>query len=86
MTGPLNRDLSVDVDAIRKWGAAVVLTLVEQHELELLQVPELGAMVRSRGMEWIHLPIRDASVPSGLFESEWQNSGEFIRSLFAQQV
>jgi hypothetical protein len=42
MTGPWNWDLSVDVDAIRKWGAAVVLRLVEQHELELLQRPELA--------------------------------------------
>ena len=80
-SGPWNRDLPVDVEAIKKWGAAVVVTLVTQHELELLQVPELGTTVRARGMEWFHLPVRDVSVPSAWFESEWQNSGEFIRSL-----
>ena len=81
MSGPWDRDLSLDVEAIKKWGATVVLTLVEQHELELLEVAELGTMVRDSGMEWIHLPIRDVSVPSALFESEWRSSGEFIRSL-----
>jgi hypothetical protein len=45
-SGPWNRDLSVDVEAIKKWGAAVVVTLVEQHELETLQA-ELGELVHS---------------------------------------
>jgi ADP-ribosyl-[dinitrogen reductase] hydrolase len=84
-SGPWNRDLSVDVEAIKRWGAAVVVTLVEQHELETLQVTELGELVHSKGMDWLHLPIRDVSVPSASFESEWRRSGEFIRSLLRNQ-
>ena len=80
-TGAWHRDLFVDLDAIKKWGAALVVTLVEQHELENLEVPELGAMVRSQGMEWLHLPIRDLSIPSASFETEWRRQGEYIRSL-----
>ena len=80
-TGAWHRDLSVDLDAIKKWGAVLVVTLVEQHELEHLEVPELGAMVRSQGMEWLHLPIQDLSIPSASFEAEWRRQGESIRSL-----
>lgn len=50
MTGVWARDLSADLDVIASWGARLVLTLVEQHELEALQVPHLGSSVRSRGI------------------------------------
>jgi hypothetical protein len=32
-TGAWKRDLGLDLDEIKKWGASVVLTLVEQQEL-----------------------------------------------------
>jgi hypothetical protein len=34
-----DRDLDIDVDAVRKWGAEIVVSLVEQHEIEFLDVP-----------------------------------------------
>ena len=85
MTGAWHRDLSIDLDTIKKWGATLVLTLVEDSELERLQVPTLGAMVRSQGMEWLHLSIRDHSVPSKSFETKWERSGEYVRSLLRNQ-
>lgn len=66
------RDLDVDLDIIERWGARVVLTLVEAFELEALQVAGLGETVRSRGMRWLHLPIVDGSVPSPAFERQWR--------------
>lgn len=83
--GPWDRDLSIDLDAITKWGATLILTLVEQHELEYLEVSKLGSMIRSRGMQWLHLPIKDVSVPSSTFETQWRESGEYIRSLLRNQ-
>ena len=80
-TGAWHRDLSIDLDAIKDWGATLVVTLVEQHELENLEVPELGKMVHSLGMEWLHLPITDLAIPSSSFETEWRRHGEYIRSL-----
>ena len=38
-TGYWDRDLAVDLDAIRDWGAAAVVTLLEQKELSLLSSP-----------------------------------------------
>lgn len=66
------RDLDADLDVIHKWGARVVVTLVEGFELEALQVAALGQAVASRGMRWLHLPIVDVGVPSSAFERAWR--------------
>lgn len=66
------RDLDADLDVIARWGAQVVLTLVEHFELEALEVAALGERVRSRGMRWLHLPIVDVGVPSADFERQWR--------------
>ncbi len=80
-TGAWARDLATDLDAIAEWGAKLVLTLVEAHELEELKVPELGAGVTARGMLWRHLPIADYSVPKEGFELAWQVQGREIRAM-----
>ncbi len=71
MTGAWDRDLDTDLLAIRDWGASLLVTLVEDHELELLGVPDLGQRARGNGMDWLHLPIVDVSVPSTRFEDDW---------------
>lgn len=80
-TGAWARDLGADLDAIAAWGARLVLTLVEEAELVTLKVPDLGAAVRARGMDWRHLPIADYSVPGAAFETAWQGDGRDIRAL-----
>jgi ADP-ribosyl-[dinitrogen reductase] hydrolase len=79
LTGPWARDLSLDLDAVADWNAAVVVTLVEPDELERLKVPALGEAVRARHMEWLHLPIRDRGVPGEDFEAAWVEVGERLR-------
>jgi predicted lactoylglutathione lyase len=40
-----NRDLAQDLAAIRAWGAAAIVTLIEDHEFDLLSLqglPETG--------------------------------------------
>ena len=79
MSGSWNRDLGADLDAIRDWGAVAVVTLVEDRELTVLQVPELGAEVRARHMDWLHLPITNISVPGEPFERQWDRAGAGLR-------
>jgi ADP-ribosyl-[dinitrogen reductase] hydrolase len=79
-TGVWARDLCTDVDAIARWGAVAVVTLVEQHELDSLSVQALGQEVEARHMEWLHLPIRDVSTPGPDFERAWGNAGEGLRA------
>lgn len=83
MSGAWDRDLGLDVEAIRAWGASAVVTLVEDHELELLRVPALGKAVRERHMAWLHLPIRDVSVPTQKFEVQWAQVGPGLRHRLA---
>src|SRR5690348_12060025 len=70
-TGSWQRDLDMDVDAIARWGAAAVVTLVEDHELSTLKVEALGEAVADRHMTWVHLPIVDVSAPCQRFERAW---------------
>jgi len=81
LSGPWDRDLATDLDAIRDWGAAAVVTLIERHEFDLLQVNELGEGVVARQMKWFHLPIRDVSIPDNTFETEWISAGEALQNL-----
>ena len=69
--GHWSRDLATDVTALRDWGADVVVTLVEDHELELLKVPQLGDAVQEAGMAWRHAPIPDMHAPDERFEALW---------------
>src|SRR5882757_4075523 len=72
MTGESNRDLVLDLDTVRDWGAAAVITLLEPKELILLRVERLGEEVSRRNMLWFHLPISS----TGQFrESDLSSSG-----------
>jgi protein-tyrosine phosphatase len=68
---PWARDLDTDLRALREWGAGLVVTLIEPHEFDLLQVPDLSDRVVAHGISWAHLPIQDMNVPAGPFLSGW---------------
>ena len=80
MSGAWERDLDTDLDAIQHWGATAVVTLIEEHEFDLLSVRDLPGKVRDRHMEWWHLPVRDGkSPPARGFENSWEVAGEALR-------
>ena len=78
---PWRRDLSTDLDVIFALKARVVVTFLERHEFELLRIPKLGEEIRRRGLEWLHLPIRDVSVPDEIFEKAWPGHSFALRSM-----
>src|SRR5215467_68056 len=86
MSGYWDRDLSLDLDTVRDWGAAAVITLLEQKELSLLRVERLGEEVLRRKMRWFHLPIVDVSVPDERFEQEWGLAGEELRAMLRRRL
>lgn len=65
-------DLDTDIAAIRAWGAASVVTLQPQEELEWLGIGHLGLAMRTAGLEWHHLPILDLRAPEARFEAAWE--------------
>ena len=86
MSGVWDRDLALDLDTIRDWGAAAVVTLLEPKELTLLRVERLGEEVLRRNMLWFHLPIVDVSIPDERFEQEWNIAGEELRSILRRRL
>lgn len=83
LSGSWARDLAADLDVIRSWGAAAVVSLIEEQEMVDLGVAELGTAVSERHMAWYGLPIRDVSVPDGAFEAAWDKAGRELRWLLA---
>jgi ADP-ribosyl-[dinitrogen reductase] hydrolase len=75
MSGAWDRDLGVDLDAIKRWGASTVITLIEPHEIKALKVEGIGADTAKRGMEWLHMPITDVSIPDHRFQAAWKLDG-----------
>lgn len=78
-SGPWDRDLNQDLEAIAKAGYSVLVTLVQKHELVLLEVPDLGERANAAGLDWFHLPIEDMWIPDELFESNWITEGAELR-------
>ena len=80
MSGSWDRDLGLDLDAIKAFGASALVTLIEDHEIETLGVPAIGEETVLRHMDWLHLPIADVSVPGQDFEEAWQVHGPGLRA------
>ena len=81
--GKRARDLGLDLDQVRDAGCSAVLTLVQDHELELLDVVDMGARVAERGMAWLHCPIPDFGPPGNAFESAWVDAGAQARGILS---
>ncbi len=79
MSGPVDRDLPTDLDAIRDWGVTAMVSLITDEEIDYLGVSDLEKEVRDRHMEWWHAPIPDEQPPDPAFEREWAVAGEAIR-------
>jgi len=82
LSGPWDRDLDTDLEAIRVWGAEVLVCLVEDFELEFLHVPDLPDKAMALGIRWYHLPIVDLCAPDEDFEVAWERAGEELRGIF----
>ena len=85
-SGRWDRDLTVDLAAIRDFGAKALVTLMESQEFDGLQVSltELADRAKEFGLEWHHLPIRDVSIPGERFENQWTYSGLRLRTMLAR--
>jgi len=57
-----------------------VVTLVEPHERAAWQVPDLGAEVERRHMDWLYLPNPDGHPPGHAFEAAWETAGDGLRA------
>ncbi|MCY4355055.1 MAG: ADP-ribosylglycohydrolase family protein [Truepera sp.] len=79
ISGAWARDLDTDLDAIQRWGATAVVSLITDEEIDHLSVRDLPKGVRDRHLEWWHAPIPDGRPPGPEFEAAWAVAGEAIR-------
>ena len=79
LTGAWARDLDLDLDRIRDWGATAVVSLITDQEIDHLGIRDLPKAVADRHMEWWHLPIEDGQPPGSDFEDAWAAAGDAMR-------
>lgn len=84
MTGTWQRDLDLDLNAIVRWGATHLLTLVERWELSDLGVAHLPEAASMRGLQWHHFPIIDGTVPGAASEERWAALSAILLSALAR--
>ena len=62
-----NRDLQLDLDRLRAfYGVDVLISLIEDDEIEQLQITDLVAQGSNRRIAVIRSPIKDGDIPSRL--------------------
>jgi len=64
--GHYDRDLPTDLAAIHATGGRVLVTLMEQHELQRFQIATLRKDAESLGIRSIWFPVRDVDVPTSM--------------------
>lgn len=60
-----------DLDLLRDWGAAVVLSLTQGDEMAKPGAARLGSDLQALGCRWLHFPIPDFGVPSQHLMTSW---------------
>jgi ADP-ribosyl-[dinitrogen reductase] hydrolase len=78
-SGPVYRSLHRDLDAIRDWGASLVITLMPMHELYHCRIDNLPGQVRRRGMLHWHIPIEDVQTPDRVIDLIWPLYSSTVR-------
>jgi protein-tyrosine phosphatase len=64
-----DRSLEQDLDRLRnEYQTDVLISLIESHEFEAVQIPDLIAQAQAREMQTIWFPIPDMSVPNSMDE------------------
>ena len=67
-----SESLMDDVQAIKGWGASVIITLMEDAELQRLGIRDLGRSIVNLNMIWLHLPLHNLGLPEEQFNEKWR--------------
>jgi len=77
-------DLTGAVEALRRWPATAVVSLMEGYEFERLGLGDLPGLLRQRVPLWMHLPIRDGDVPTPDWLERWRLARLVIAGLLVE--
>ncbi|MGB2052826.1 MAG: dual specificity protein phosphatase family protein [Poseidonia sp.] len=63
-TGSWDRQLDVDLQALRDMGVSRLISLITEEDMHVLRVTALPEELQKRGMQWDHLPLPDTWAPT----------------------
>ena len=79
ISGSWERDLAIDIQAVKSWGATAWLNLQTITEMLDLKVEDLEEAVKGSGIRYYRLPIEDGGIPDSTFEKSWETAGAQLR-------
>lgn len=65
-------DYQDDLEHLREWQPALVLTLTTRTEMVAEGAESLGQDMQDRGSRWFHLPIADMGTPDPDVTKQWK--------------
>lgn len=80
---PGREDLSLDLAAIRSWGAEILVSLIEPAEYARMGIEKMHEMIPA-DMRHLRLPIPDGSVPDAAWERSWERESPSIHSVLGR--
>lgn len=72
-------DYDADLEHLREWQPAMLITLTTEVEMVEKGVRHLGQDIQDRGARWVHLPIRDFGTPDAEFMRKWPEISNIAR-------
>lgn len=79
--GTKDASLSDSVAQLKAAGAAAIITLMPQHELQQNNADNIGAICEEQGLAWFQLPIEDDCAPEQAFEQAFSANKAAILAL-----
>ena len=75
------RSLQRDIGAIERWGAQVLVTLLDDSELAGLHLQELPKLLSAARIVWHHAPLNPKRLPDLGFEDTWTSLGRRLMDI-----
>lgn len=70
--GTKSVSLTDAIEQLKTQGATIVISAIEQAEMQRAGVDSLGLEVQKAGLKWFHAPIEDDCAPDNAFLKKWQ--------------
>lgn len=70
--GMKDASLAETLKQFQQQGVTIIVTALDDHELEQAGVADLGEQAAALGMKWFSMPIEDDQAPGADFDHQWQ--------------
>ena len=71
-----NGDYPGDLQHLRDWQPAIVISMTTQAEMVAKGAGDLGRDLQNMGTRWMHLPIEDFGAPTPEVEEAWHTAAK----------